>query len=57
MHSYLLEKIKTDPNVCGLRLFTDIENIPAQKAYKKMNMEPEESIVFEVDFKYGKNYI
>ena len=57
MHSYLLEKIQTDPNVCGLRLFTDIENIPAQKAYTKANMNPEKSILFEVDLIYGKDYV
>jgi len=57
MHSYLLENVKKDPSVCGLRLFTNIENIPAQKVYKKLHMEPEESILFEIDFKYGNDYI
>ena len=53
MHSYLLENATKDSNVCGLRLFTNIENTPAQKAYEKANMEPEESVLFETDFMYG----
>jgi ribosomal protein S18 acetylase RimI-like enzyme len=38
---------RTDPDVCGFRLYTELENIAAQKTYKALGMEKLDYMMFE----------
>ena len=38
MHEYIVRSARERPDVCGVRLYVEAENIVAQTAYKRMGM-------------------
>ncbi len=49
LYEFVKERAKTKGNVCGFRLYVDIENIEAQKVYEKVGMEASNYLLFGED--------
>lgn len=47
LYRFLQEKVKADPRLCGLRLYVDKTNLPAQKVYKSLQMDNQHYDLFE----------
>jgi len=47
LYRFVQELVAADPNVCGLRLYTELDNKRAQKTYKAMGMEQLDYMMFE----------
>lgn len=47
MYDTLIEKIKNDPEILGLRLYVDKTNVPAQKVYEGLAMNGDHYTVYE----------
>ncbi|MDF0675836.1 MAG: GNAT family N-acetyltransferase [Nitrospira sp.] len=54
MHDHILVRAKTDPRVCGLRLYVERENRRAQTVYRRLGLTPSVYTVFEQDFVLGQ---
>lgn len=50
MHLHIVEKAKTDPAVCGIRLYVEQDNQPAQTVYQRVGLAPSGYWVYEQDF-------
>ncbi len=50
MHTYVRHLAKQDPDVRGLRLYADAENLLAHRAYKRMGMSETNYRIFEEIF-------
>ena len=50
MYDHILAKAKSDPKVCGIRLYVEQENRRAQTAYQRVGLRPSVYTVFEQDF-------
>lgn len=50
IYEHLLERARADGGVCGIRLYVERENEPAQAAYRRLGMEATVYQMFEVDF-------
>lgn len=50
MHDHILVKAKSDPRVCGLRLYVERENRRAQAVYQRVGLFPSVYTVYEQDF-------
>jgi GNAT superfamily N-acetyltransferase len=45
---------RSDPGVCGLRLYVEQHNERAQQAYLRLGMKPTPYRIFEVDFVFAR---
>jgi GNAT superfamily N-acetyltransferase len=50
LHTYVRDKAKKEPDVCGLRLYVENENSTAKKAYEKTGMIKTSYSMYEEDF-------
>lgn len=50
MHQTVMATAKTNPNVCGIRLYVEENNSVAQAVYRKVGLTPSSYAVFETDF-------
>jgi ribosomal protein S18 acetylase RimI-like enzyme len=50
LHNFVRELAAKDPNARGLRLYVELENEVAQKAYVKMGMQPAAYKIYEEIF-------
>jgi len=50
MHESVLVTAKTDPTVCGVRLYVEKSNDIASAVYRKVGLAPSSYVVFETDF-------
>lgn len=57
MHDHILAKAKSDPRVCGIRLYVERNNLKAQTVYQRVGLTPSVYTVFEQDFVLGHKFI
>jgi RimJ/RimL family protein N-acetyltransferase len=50
MHQTVMATAKTNPNVCGVRLYVEENNSVAQAVYRKVGLTPSSYAIFETDF-------
>ena len=50
MHETVMATAKTNPNVCGVRLYVEESNGAAQAVYRKVGLTPSSYAIFETDF-------
>jgi ribosomal protein S18 acetylase RimI-like enzyme len=50
MHQIVMATAKTNPNVCGIRLYVEENNSVAQAVYRKVGLTPSSYAIFETDF-------
>ena len=50
LYQHVARLAEADPEVCGLRLYVEEENLRAQQTYARLGMERTPYQVFEVDF-------
>jgi ribosomal protein S18 acetylase RimI-like enzyme len=50
MHDYVLQEAQRRPDVCGIRLYVEKDNVAAQAAYRRLGMRMTDYHVFEQDF-------
>src|SRR5436309_16066465 len=50
MHDYVLQEAKRRPEVCGIRLYVEKDNMVAQAAYRRLGMRVTGYHVYEHDF-------
>jgi ribosomal protein S18 acetylase RimI-like enzyme len=50
MHESVMASAKTNPNVCGVRLYVEMNNGTAQTVYRKVGLTPSSYAIFETDF-------
>ena len=50
LYSYVWDEAKKRGNVCGLRLYVERENLPAQRVYVNVGMSLSHYDMFEVEF-------
>ena len=50
MHRFIENEARKRPDVCGLRLYVDGENITAQKVYDSLGMHPSRYLMYEREF-------
>jgi ribosomal protein S18 acetylase RimI-like enzyme len=50
MHQTVMAAAKTNPNVCGVRLYVEGNNNAAQAVYRKVGLTPSSYAIFETDF-------
>lgn len=50
LHTHITEQAQADPRVCGIRLYVEQNNHPAQKTYQRVGLAQSRYIVFEHDF-------
>lgn len=50
MHQTVMATAKTNPNVCGIRLYVEENNSVAQAVYRKVGLTPSSYAIFETDF-------
>lgn len=48
LHEAVLDEARRDPDVCGVRLYVETENGPAQATYEALGMAPCDYRMFEV---------
>jgi ribosomal protein S18 acetylase RimI-like enzyme len=49
LFDYVQKMVKDDPNYCGIRLYTDKNNLVAQSTYKKLGMNESNYIFYELE--------
>ena len=54
LYSFVAERAKQAPNVCGLRLYVEDENDNAQRTYERLGMKRTSYRMYEVDFVLGR---
>lgn len=50
LYNHVLQLAKSQPGVCGLRLYMDKDNSVAREVYQRLGMSPTQYQLFEVDF-------
>ena len=50
MHDYVLDRARADAGICGVRLYVERTNTPAQATYKKLGMAHSHYDLYETDF-------
>ncbi len=50
LHETVMATAKTNPNVCGVRLYVEMNNGAAQTVYRKVGLTPSSYAIFETDF-------
>ncbi len=50
LYQHTLERARTTPGVCGLRLYVDAANLAARRTYQRLGMRQTSYDVFEIDF-------
>lgn len=50
IYRYVEEEARARPDVAGLRLYVDADNLTAQEAYRTAGMREARYVMFEVDF-------
>ena len=50
MHDYVVKEAQRRPDVCGIRLYVEKDNVTAQAAYRRLGMRMTGYHVFEQDF-------
>jgi len=50
MHDHIVAKAKADPQVCGIRLYVERDNLTAQTVYQCVGLAPSVYAVYEQDF-------
>jgi GNAT superfamily N-acetyltransferase len=56
LYRFAESSARQDSNVCGLRLYVERHNEPAQATYAKLGMRPTVYSMFEVDFVMGSHH-
>ena len=51
LYAHLVDEARRDPEVCGLRLYVDVDNAAATAVYEHLGMDDAGYRVFEVDFR------
>ena len=54
MYEHILAQAKTDPKVCGIRLYAEQNNHEAQTVYQRVGLVPAGYVVYEQDFVLSK---
>lgn len=54
MHTYVRALAAADPNVCGLRLYVERENVNARRTYELLGMQDAGYRMYEQDLSAGK---
>ena len=49
LYEFVKEKAVVQEDVCGYRLYVDIENVAAQRVYEKVGMEASHYLLFGED--------
>lgn len=55
LYAHVYQLARTQPDVCGLRLYVEEENSLAQKAYERLGMKESSYKFFEIDFVLKKH--
>jgi GNAT superfamily N-acetyltransferase len=50
LYEFVLARARSNPDVCGLRLYVEHENARAQTVYERLGMHPARYRFFELDF-------
>lgn len=50
MHDHIVAQAKSNPQVCGIRLYVEQENRTAQTVYQRVGLAPSAYAVYEQDF-------
>lgn len=53
MHEHITARAKSDPQVCGIRLYVEHQNHDAQTVYQRVGLRPAVYTVYEQDFVLG----
>lgn len=53
MHEHIAARAKSDPQVCGIRLYVEHQNRNAQTVYQRVGLRPAVYTVYEHDFVLG----
>lgn len=56
LYAHLLEEAQRDPEVCGIRLYVDEDNLAAISVYERIGMNDAGYRVFEVDFRLASRF-
>ncbi len=51
LYAQVLDEARRDPDVCGLRLYVDVDNAAAAGVYERLGMDDAHYRVYEVDFR------
>jgi GNAT superfamily N-acetyltransferase len=50
IHEYTMAQAQADPQVCGIRLYVEQDNLTAQTVYQRVGLTPSSYAVYEQDF-------
>ena len=50
MHNHVVSTAEADPNLCGVRLYVDLDNHGAQRTYERLGMSKSHYDMYEIDF-------
>jgi GNAT superfamily N-acetyltransferase len=50
IHDYTMARAQADPQVCGIRLYVEQDNLTAQTVYQRVGLAPSGYAVYEQDF-------
>ena len=50
MHHHVTDGARSDPGVCGVRLYVDRDNHTAQRTYERLGMSKSHYDMYEIDF-------
>ena len=50
LHDWVHQAARARPDVCGIRLYVDQDNLPAQATYTSLGMSKSHYDLFEIDF-------
>jgi ribosomal protein S18 acetylase RimI-like enzyme len=50
IHDYTMARAQADPQVCGIRLYVEQDNLTAQTVYQRVGLAPSSYAVYEQDF-------
>ncbi len=54
LYAHVLSEARRDPEVCGIRLYVDNDNVAAAAVYQRLGMDDAGYRVFEVDFRLDR---
>ncbi len=50
IHDYTMARAQADPQVCGIRLYVEQDNLTAKTVYQRVGLTPSSYAVYEQDF-------
>jgi len=51
LHEHVAREARAAGNVCGLRLYTDRNNVVAQEVYRRLGLTPARYVMYETDWR------